>query len=403
MTADYRISGKHGQKSFLLTGSARLSDGRSQEPVDVEFDLAHGRCTVTPSSGNGSTDTFCLYFHSSDRVHLLDVDVRPQGQGYKFLAQEMGPFTIARSVDAQVDCDFEIAHSAIAQALGLDSGTAPLNEMTLVPTCSALYFGISGLGGDESAEVLYRCIPPRRFDIEVDVSGRRVRIHTFKAGSELAEYLRCVSDSSITDDRLERIRVALSLLFRRRAVLHVVRFGDKVRINLSAPDQVSRYGLLTRNPKRVQETMQKLIDAAYLRNWYLLMEAFSNPGTLEVRMLNAMGHLEVVTGRYHLSWQTLKDHLGVSRSSAEIINEFRNRLIHDGSGVKRAMERAKDNLDQKPSGTMSTKVLEQAFETDSPHGHFYCALMDLFSLHLADESEIPRDWIKRKTALSLLE
>lgn len=399
MSLDCRLSGNSGGGSFCLTGTASVSDGRDQQPVDVVFDLARGRCSVTPSSNNGSADG--LYWQS-DKVHLLDVDVRPPGRGRRFRAEKLGPFMMIRAVEAQADRDSNIADSAIAQALGIDSATGPLKEIHLSLLDSRMDFGINELDGNEGTELLYRCLPPRGFDIEVDVAGSHVRIHTFKAGSALAEYVRCETDSAVSHEQQERLRVALSLFFRRRAFWHVGRHGKKVRMNLTAPDQALSYGALAKNPKRFKETIQRLFDIASARNWYFLVEAFSNPGTLEVRMLNAMGHLEVVTGSYQLSWQTLANHFGVNRCSAEVIKEFRNRLIHDGRGMKHAMQRARDNLAQKATGAAYTNVLDQAFQTESPHHHFYCALMDLFSINLSDGAEIPRNWIKRQTALSFL-
>lgn len=194
--------------------------------------------------------------------------------------------------------------------------------------------------------------------------------------------------------------MAISLFLRQRAFIHFVRDHKDVSINLAVPDQAISYGFLVKDPRRYKEVMEKLVFYSSNRQRYFLIEAFSNPGTLEVWLLNAFVHLEIIDSGRALSANHVSAVLGISRDNADALVCLRNLMIHDGLGVPEALKECRRRIRARGGGKGVARVLEDAFKTDSPHGNLYSALMDKLSAHLAKEAGIPTEWVGRKVALS---
>lgn len=159
--------------------------------------------------------------------------------------------------------------------------------------------------------------------------------------------------------------------------------------------------MLVKKPRGYKETLEKLLSHSSHRQKYFLIEAFSNPGTLEVRLLNAFVHLEIIDGGKTLSSNRVSSVLGISRENADALVGIRNIMIHNGLGVRDALEECRRRFQARKGGKKKVEVLENAFKTNSPHGNFYAALMDALSRYVAKEVGISLDWIQRQVALTL--
>ncbi|WP_370209697.1 hypothetical protein [Alloalcanivorax venustensis] len=382
-----------------LEGSATIGDGPQANSVDVSLDLAQGRCLISENSANTTGEFLGLSLATKDNVFLENVRLKIGDS--EFFSEELGPFYVSSTTQAEPTEDKDISSSGVAIALEISPNVIGIDEIELKPFSSKLDFQVIKPGMDDDSEILFHCEPRITFDCSIEVDGRGVRLHTFRPGTVLSKYVRCSSASLDLSRYTNELRIAVSLFLRRRAFLHFVRTQSRVSLNLSPPDQAISYGVLVHNPRNYEQVLEKLTAASLHQRNHFLIEAFSNPGTVEVRLLNAFVHLETVDGGRTLSGNRVASALKVKRENADALIYMRNVMIHDGLGVRDALAETRRRLKAKPGGTTESEVIEQAFQTRSPHGNFYAAVMDAFSKHLAREAGFMCDWTKRKVALSL--
>jgi len=382
-----------------LKGEALISVDEKEFPVSVSFDLDCGRCAVS-EDGRGHKDGSLGMLIALGKVIFLRNVVIKSSEG-SLCSEELGPFQFYSSTHAEAAEDNGIASSGIATALGVKPLSAKVNEVILRPLHSRVTFDGKDLKLGNESEILFHCEPRREIDCTISLNEGEVRVHSFRSGSPFSEYVRCVSSSLKLSEYIDDLRIALSLFLRRKAFLHSVRDQHEISINLAPPDQAISYGILVKDPRRYKETLEKLLSHSSHRRKYFLIEAFSNPGTVEVRLLNAFVHLEIIDGGKALSPNRVSSVLGISRENADALVGMRNIMIHDGLGVRDALEECRRRLQTRKGGKKTAEVLENSFKTNSPHGNFYAALMDALSRHLAKEVGVSSEWVQRKVALSL--
>jgi hypothetical protein len=133
---------------------------------------------------------------------------------------------------------------------------------------------------------------------------------------------------------------------------------------------------------------------------HFLIEAFSNPASLEVRLINAFVHLETIDESATLSPDSVSNNLGIARGDADAIVKVRNAIIHQGMGLSDALAKAAEHLrERRPDADLAFWNIVNA---DRSHGHFYTALMDLLSRCLARRIGVPPEWVKRQGRVSLV-
>lgn len=382
-----------------LEGAATIGDGPHANSVDVSLDLAQGRCLISENSASTIGGFFGLSLAKKNKVFLENVRLRIGGG--EFFAEELGPFYLSSSTQAEPTEDKDISSSGLAIALGITPNVIGVDEIELRPFSSKLDFQVMKPDMGDDSEILFHCDSRVKFDCSIELDGREVRVHTFCPGTVLSKYVRCFSSSLDLSRYTNELRIAVSLFLRRRAFLHFVRTQSRVSLNLSPPDQTISYGVLVNNPRHYEEVLERLTAASLRQRNHFLIEAFSNPGTLEVRLLNAFVHLETVDGGKTLSGNRVASALKIKRENADALIIMRNVMIHDGLGVRDALVETRRRLKAKPGGKTEAEVIEQAFQTSSPHGNFYAAVMDAFSQHLARETGFTCDWTNRRVALTL--
>lgn len=121
------------------------------------------------------------------------------------------------------------------------------------------------------------------------------------------------------------------------------------------------------------------------------MEGFSNPGTLEVRLLNAFVYLEMIDGKGTLDKGQLSTMFGISSANAEAIVRMRNTLLHQGPSLPAAIRIVRDEMRKYNSAS----IMEGLEQLQSPHGEFYSALMDLLSQHMLHLVGVPEELVHR--------
>lgn len=388
-----------GEKMLMLKGEANIDAGDMMISVAVSLDLVQGRCLISEKDSGTSAGPLEFILFVKDEVFLENVSLHVGDS--EIFAKELGPFFLSSSTQAETTEDRGISVSGLASALGIASDALGINEIELKPFNSKLDFQVIKPGMDDGSEILFHCDPKVKFDCSIVLDGEKVRLHTFRDGTALSKYVRCFSSNLDLSRYTNELRTAVSLFLRRRAFLHFFRTQSTLSLNLTQPDQAISYGVLMHSPRHYGDVLEKLATASLSPRKYFLIEAFSNPGTLEVRLLNAFVHLELVDGGKTLSGNHVASVLKIRRENADALVYMRNIVIHEGLGVVDALAETRRRLKARGGGKTKVEVIEKAFETRSPHGNFYAALMDSFSEHLAREIGFPCDWIKRKVALSL--
>ena len=384
---------------LMLEGEATIDADHMMITVAVSLDLVQGRCLISENNAGTSAGPLGFLLFVKDEVFLENV--RLQVGDSELFAKELGPFFLSSSTQAETTEDKGISVSGLASALGIASDALCVNEIELKPFSSKLDFQVIKPGMDDGSEILFHCDPQVKFDCSIVLDGKKVRLHTFRYGTALSKYVRCFSSSLDLSRYTNELRTAVSLFLRRRAFLHFVRTQSTVSLNLTQPDQAISYGVLVHSPRHYEDVLEKLAAASLRPRKHFLIEAFSNPGTLEVRLLNAFVHLELVDGGKTLSGNRVASALKIKRENADALVYMRNVMIHDGLGVGDALAETQRRLKARKGGKTEAEVIEKAFQTSSPHGNFYAALMDSFSGHLVREIGFSCDWAKRKVALSL--
>ncbi|MDF0750169.1 hypothetical protein NLU14_07980 [Marinobacter sp. 71-i] len=382
-----------------IEGEATISDGRQVISVGVSFDLVQGRCLI--SENNAGTSERLLGFSLATKDEVFIENVHLEVGDSELFTEELGPFFLSSSNQAEPTEDRGISESGLASVLGIDSHAVGVDEVELRPFSSRLDFQVVKPRMDDGSEILLHCDPRVKFDCSIELDGEKVRVHTFRCGTVLSKYVRCFSSSLDLSRYTNQLRTAVSLFLRRRAFLHFVRTQSTVSLNLTQPDQAISYGVLVDSPHHYEEILGRLAAASLRPRKHFLIEAFSNPGTIEVRILNAFVHLELVDGGKTLSANRLASVLNIQRESADALVYMRNVMIHDGLSVRDALVETRRRFKTRRGGKTEAEVIEKAFQSESPHGNFYAALMDAFSGQLVREIGFSSDWVKRKTALSL--
>lgn len=385
---------------MLLKGQAIAVLDGARCDVEVTFDLKRGACSISRKAhSSGIDDSFGLNVAFSKQAFLEDV--RLQSPLGLLRADAVGPFcpSYERVTPSE---DKHVASSALAKLLTTESATSEIDEISLIPRSSGIRLEFDRRPEGDYSEALFYCDCRRTIDCAIDLDGGRVRVHSFELGSPLAGYIRCTSPDVNLGERLNDLRLALSLFFRRRSFVHLARDGAAIWINLTPRDSVLAYGVLIKNPTKTKDVLQKLIDYVPRTRPHFLIEAFSNPGAIEVRLLNAFVHLEIVDRGKKLSANQLVSLFGISRENADVIVQVRNAMIHDGVHIHQALERARLHSSRR-GRIKQAGILERITKSDSPHGEFYSALMDLLSTHLALEADIPPEWVARRTVASFYE
>lgn len=383
---------------IILQGSAIMAEGNQAYNVFVSFDLESGRCFIFKKDEELQDDFIKLFLSTKNNIFLRDVIIKHES--HNFLAKELGPFQLYSFSQAMGSEDRGITTSSLANILGIESHSKDVYEIELKPLSSKIMFQIDGVVLDKGSEILFHCDPRRKFDFSINLDGKAVRLHTFEYGTLLNKYVRCVSSNLDLTKYLDKLRVALSLFLRRKAFLHLMRNHLEISINLAPIDQAKSYGFLISDPAQYGQFFEKLLIHSLRPRKHFLIEAFSNPGTLEVRLLNAFVHLEILDGGKTLSPNHVASILNISRENADALVEMRNIMIHNGLGVKEALEKTRLLLKNRPGGKKTADVIEKVFETNSPEGYFYAALMDIFSKNLVSELGFSGELVRQMVDLS---
>jgi hypothetical protein len=114
-------------------------------------------------------------------------------------------------------------------------------------------------------------------------------------------------------------------------------------------------------------------------------------------------HLEILDGGRTLSPNQLAEVFGITRESADAIVQFRNSWFMMDWTLGRRLRKPEAVSHRKMEGNYKLGYSSKRFQSASPHGEFYGALMDLFSTYLASQAGIPPGWINRRVALSFYE
>jgi hypothetical protein len=381
-----------------LKGKALISILGKEFPVSVFFNLDRGRCEVSDDERGHINGSLGMLIAFGEEIFLRNVMIK-SSKG-SLCSEELGPFLLYTSILDEAPENSGIPSSGIATALGVKPLKTEANKIILRPLNSRITFDTKNLKLGNESEILFHCEAIREIDCTMSMDGGEVRVHNFPLGSPFSEYVRCCSSSLKLSEYINILSVALSLFLRRKAFLHSVRDQNEISINLAPPDRAISYGILVSDPRRYQEMLERLLSHSSHRRRYFLIEAFSNPGPVEVRLLNAFVHLEIIDGGKTLSSNRISSVLEISRENADALVSMRNIMIHSGFGVKAAMEECRSRLQARKGGPKKAEILENSFKTRSPHGNFYSALMDALSRHLAKEVGVPSDWIQRNGTLS---
>jgi len=379
-----------------LKGTATISEGNKTYEVSVLFDLENGRCLISKKNAEASNSSFAFLLATG---HILLQDIVITHGNHNLIAKELGPFQLYSYNQAVRSEDNSIANSSLAVILGIESDSKEVNEIELKPLSSKILFQSDKTDLDKGSEILFHCDPRRTFDFSINLDGEEVRIHTFEYGTLLNKYVRCVSSKINLTKYLDNLQVALSLFLRRKAFVHFIRNHSEISINLIPPNQVLSYGPLISNPSLYKQIFQKLVTNPLRPRKHFLIEAFSNPGTIDIRLLNAFVHLEILDGGKTLSPDRVASVLKISRENADALVKMRNILIHNGLGVKEALEKTRLDLKSRQGGKKTAAVIEKVFESNSPQGYFYAALMDIFSKQLVRELGISEDAVQSRVPL----
>lgn len=380
-----------------LKGTATISEDNKIFKVYVSFDLETGRCLISEQDAELSDGFFSFWLATKNTILLRDIVIKHRN--HNFIAKELGPFQLYSINQAVYSEDNGIRNSHLAAFLGIEAYSKEIDEIELKPLHSRILFQIEGAVLDKGSEILFYCDPRRSFDFSINLDGEEVRIHTFKYGTLLNKYVRCVSQKIDLTKYLDNLQVALSLFLRRKAFVHFIRNHSEISINLIPPNQVLSYGPLISNPSLYKQIFQKLVTNPLRQRKHFLIEAFSNPGTIDIRLLNAFVHLEILDGGKTLSPDRVASVLKISRENADALVKMRNILIHNGLGVKEALEKTRLDLKSRQGGKKTAAVIEKVFESNSPQGYFYAALMDIFSKQLVRELGISEDAVQSRVPL----
>ena len=316
---------------MFLEGVATIVDDSRAVSVDVFLDLVQGRCIIYENSASSFEGFLGFFLATKDHFFLEKVSLRTGDS--KFLSEKLGPFFLSSITQAEPVEDKDISSSSLAIALGVNPNVVGVDEVEIKPFNSRIEFQVVNSGIDDGSEILFYCDPRVKFDCSIELNGKKVRVHTFRPGTVLSKYVRCYSSSLDISKYANELRMAVSLFLRRRAFIHFVRSQSKVSLNLSLPDQAISYGVLVHDPRHYKEVLEKLITASLRSRSHFLIEAFSNPGTLEVRLLNAFVHLEIIDGGKTLSGNRVASALKIKRDNADALICMRNVMIHDGLGA----------------------------------------------------------------------
>jgi hypothetical protein len=384
----------------VLTGKAIAIIDSTEYPVNVFLDLQRGCCVLFERDTDQAPVQLKMMLAFAKQIFLKDVEIT-SSQG-TLQAEKIGPFFFSSHRDIQFGGNENktIPSSTLATLLDIESDATEPDELIITPRLSELRFELRGSLQQDDSEGLFHCEPRQGFDFTIKLGNGDVRVHTFDSERPLFQYIRCVSSNLTLSEYTTELRIAISLFLRRRSFFPFIRDGKSIRIHLATPDNALSYGFLIWNPTKYPEALQKLAAYAPHRQLYFLIEAFSNPGVLEVRLLNAFVHLEIIDRSRTLSANQLAAVLGISNPNAEAIVRLRNEMIHHGLDLKHALEECRRRTASIKGHQLKAQILDDVFKTDSPYGNFYAALMDCLSIHLAKEAQIPVDWVARKVALS---
>jgi hypothetical protein len=272
-------------------------------------------------------------------------------------------------------------------------------DVLLTPQSSRIRLELERPLAQDDSEAILECGSERQIDCIVRGDTGSIRVRAFNFGERARGYVQCAGSGTNVAKLANDFRLGLGLFLRRRAFICMTRDGRTVTFNLTIPDRALSYGPLVRlAAENDGEVLWKLIQYSRQRQVHFFIEALSNAAPLEVRLLNAFVHLEIVDGSRTLSPNHLAGVLKIRRADAEAIVHVRNMMVHEGMSLPKALNEAHARMRSKQGDVSST--LEQALGMQSAHGNFYGALMDLLTTHLADEAGIPAQLVTPRVALS---
>lgn len=274
-----------------------------------------------------------------------------------------------------------------------------INRLRLTPYSSRLVFGAETQ--THTSEIWFACPHRHPVLLTLDAPGE-VNIGSVGGEDGLFRYIVVNSEDIDVAEVLTPLTLTLSLLMRRRASHLAIQHGGKVEINLASPSRTNSMGSLVKR-RFLPKAAQPLFD--YLRSEmpdvseaaaHFLIEGLSNPGTLEVRLLNAFVYLEVIDGTDTLDKVRLAKRLGISVENAEAIKHVRNAMSHKGLGIVEAIRSCRKKMGTRAASS----ILGDLESLSSPHGEFYSALMDLLSQHLLHLIGVPEGILHRNAHAS---
>ncbi|ATJ81236.1 hypothetical protein ACFPTY_18640 [Halomonas beimenensis] len=375
-----------------LKGSAKITNGTQEYPVLVVFDVELGRCLISETSETSSGGFFKFWLGVSGDLFLKELKLSGGRQLYSDLA---GPFFFFSSVESTSFRDEEVSQCGVATALGVKDVSEEIDEIEIKPYSSEILLNVDGSSLSDGSEILFHCAPRRKMDFTVKLDGEEVRVHTFDHGTSLSKYVRCHSSRLQLVDYLKEMDIALSLLLGRRVFWHFYRNESEIRVNLAKPGQALSNGMLVSDASSYRVIFERLLSHPLCLQRYFLIEAFSNPRPLEVRLLNAFVYLEFLSATSSLDKGVVSERLEISRDSADVIVRVRNEMIHKGLGVLEALKKARHALSSNRRKE-SLEVIDKILESESPSANFYGALMHACSRALVSEVGGDKDLVSKK-------
>lgn len=367
-------------------------------PVFVDFDLDRGLCKVDSLDETGG-EPFSLRAAVAGGIYLKNVEVTSPCPALS--AEELGPFMVASATAGDALPDSGIKDSRVAQCFKLSEMPSKSGAVYLKPLNSRIDLNLSDVSHGYASEVLFYCEPKTKLDCTISVDGYAIRVHSFRANTSLEAYVRCESSQADLSSYLSPLRIGISLFLGKRAFFHLLTNKEGLSINLSKPDRIVSIGMLTQDTRAYQEALERLVAHAKDTQYHFLLEACSNSAPIEVRLLNAFVHMEVILKSRTLDCNEVAKEFGISAGNARALVTLRNLMIHEGVGVGEAIDEAIVRVRSDSKGHLQPSFLEEVKKTESPHGFTYLGLMDLLSLHLARDVGLSPEWVTKKAEIGV--
>lgn len=376
-----------------LKGKATIISNEKKILVDILLDFQVGGCFLSERNQEQNSDFLTLTLFLSEEIYLHSVQVTSNIGILQ--AEILGPFFFHSRIEND---GFD--KSFLDSSLFSTQEVPPVEGKILIkPKHSKLCLKLSDQPRTDYSEIFFDCEPDTKIECNIKLDDVDVEISTIKSGLHLYDYIRCASKNDLSH-HLEQLHRGLSFFTRRRTFHFFIRTKETVQINLSNPGNKLSYGAILRIEKESNSSnvLEALVSCFNDHNPFFLVEAYSNPGTIEVRCLNALVYLEIIDGSKKLSANQLASALNISRENADALVKFRNFMVHQGLSIQEALTAVQKEISERRGGKKTARIIEEVMLSDCPSGKFYLALMDLLSAYVFSKAGVPVEWMKFKNA-----